>query len=64
MPRLFRFYDGCDKTDLLKNRRNLIARMRRKFGAVKVQDTYHGLGHYSVQIFAGTKIVADLDTAR
>ena len=59
MTRLFRFYDGSDKTQLLRKRRNLIAQCRRKYGSVRVQDSYHGLGTYSVQIFAGDRLVAD-----
>jgi len=47
-----------------RRRRNLIAQMRRKHGAIHVQDSYHGAGRYSVQIFAPPdthQCVADQD---
>lgn len=43
-----------------QTRRKAIARAGRKYGVVRVQDSYHGAGHYSVQIFAGGELVADV----
>lgn len=44
-----------------RTRRNAIARARRQYGSIKVQDSYHGIGHYSVQIFAADRLVVDLN---
>ncbi len=49
--KLFRDLNESERAYFLRLRRQRIAEAKRK-GATRIQDSYHGAGHYSLQAFA------------
>ncbi len=61
--RLFRDLSETERAAFLRKRRNFRAEARRK-GAVKFQDSYHGVGRYSLQAWnAAHTLVMDREYA-